>query len=682
MIGCGLSAQDEYHLRTNVARWILSTANGRVTKGMTMSTFRLGLILALAVGSATAAHGQNAADRTLPYPVTYSTGYERAIERGTRTLTGAPGPAYWQQWTDYRLDARIIPDEKRLEGQAVVLYHNNSPDTLPVLFVQLSQNLHAEGAPRLIFEEITGGIDVSRVVADGQALAAGGREGARYTILGTQMAIVLPAPLAADDSVQLEFDWSFTIPQAGASSRMGWDADNLFYIAYWYPQMAVYDDVTGWHSDPFLGRAEFYMGYASYELTVTVPEGWLVTATGSLQNPDEVLSPEVAERLRRTERSDNVVRVLTSEDFGRATRAGAEGRLTWRFVADSVRDVAFAASRESLWDAARTPVGDRDGDGRTDYARVDAIYRELAPRWTRSVTYSQQAISFFSQYTGFPYPWPHMTAVEGADIIGGGMEFPMMTLIGSYNERGDTALYQVTAHEEGHMWFPMMVGSDERRRAWMDEGTTSFIENQASEDFFPGTDYEIFDQIRYLRTALSGDEGAIMRWSDYHYSAPAYRTASYSKPATMLHALRGVLGEETFRQGLRSYIADWAFRHPYPWDLFHSFESAARRDLDWFWRTWYYETWTLDHALESVRPTAEGTEIVVADRGMAPMPVHLLVTRADGSRLELQVPVDTWLAGARHAVVTVPVGSPVIQVEIDPEYRFPDADRSNNRWQP
>lgn len=645
-----------------------------------MRNFRFELVLTLIVGSATAVYGQAEQLRVLPYPVTYSAEYGRALEGRTRSPDGAPGPAYWQNWTDYRLEARVIPEEKRLEGRATIRYHNHSPHPLPVLFLQLPQNLHAEGVPRLIFEEITGGIEISRVAVAGQTLEAGGRRGPRYGVSGTQMGIVLPGALAAGDSVELEIDWSFTVPQAGASSRMGWDADNLFYIAYWYPQMAVYDDVTGWQSDPFLGRAEFYMGYGSYEVAVTMPERWVVMSTGTLQNPDEVLSDAVAARLASAEASDEVIAVIGSEELGRATRAGADGWLTWRFDADSVRDVAFAATRESLWDAARTPVGDRDGDGEIDYTRVDAFYRESAPRWKRSAAYSQHVIAFLSEYTGYPYPWPHMTAVEGANIIGGGMEFPMMTLIGSYNQRTDTALYQVTAHEEGHMWFPMIVGSDERRSAWMDEGTVTFVENQASEDFFPGIEFEIFDQIGYLRMALTGGEGEIMRWSDHHYTGGAYRTASYSKPATVLHALRGVLGDELFNRGLRDYVANWAFRHPYPWDLFDTFETVAGRDLDWFWRSWYFETWTLDHAVEAVEATDEGTKIVVVDRGMAIMPAHLEVHRADGVQLELEVPVETWLAGARRATLQVAAGSPVVRVEIDPEYRFPDADRTNNSW--
>jgi hypothetical protein len=626
----------------------------------------------------------DSARRTLPYPVFYPADFEAALEDGTRSPGGVPGSGYWQQWADYTLTARIFPEDKRLAGSATIVYHNNSPDTLPVVFLQLSQNLHAEGVPRNIFEEVTGGVELSRVVAGGVEageIEAGATQGALYSVNGTVLGVRLPFLLMPGGAVELEIEYSFTIPRAGASSRMGWDADNLFFLAYWYPQMCVYDDVVGWQTDPFMGRAEFYMGYGDYDLTIEVPEEWVVVATGTLQNPDEVLAPAVHERLQRAERSDTIVHVIGADDFGRATRNGEDGLLAWRFSAENVRDVAFSVTRESFWDAGRTPVGDRDGDGSVDYARADALYRELAPRWKNSARYTQHAISFLSDYTGFPYPWPHMTALEGANIIGGGMEFPMFTLIGSYNQSTDSALYYVTAHEEAHMWFPMIIGLDERRYAWMDEGTTTFNENQAKIDFFPGVNFDVIDQRGYLLMARSGNEGEMMRRSDYHYDG-AYGVASYSKPATMLVALRGVLGERTFLEAYRSFIQAWAYKHPYPWDLFNHFEAVSGRDLDWFWRSWYYETWTLDQAVASVTQTEDGTRIVIADLGLVPMPVHLRITLAGGDVIDEVIPVGVWLSGAKTAAMNLPGDARVVRVEIDPESAFPDVDRANNAWVP
>lgn len=621
------------------------------------------------------------AKRPLPYPVTRPAAYERAIANGTRTADGAPGPNYWQQWTRYDLRARLYPDERRLEGSGTIVYHNQSPDTLNPLYLQLIQNVHSRGAPRMEEAEVTGGVELQRVVADGQALRSDVDSGPRYRVNSTRLALYLPRALTPGDSTRLEIEWAFPIPQAGASGRMGWSEENLYFIAYWYPQMAVYDDVIGWQTDLFLNGSEFYAGFGTYDVAIEAPEGWVILATGQLQNPDEVLAPRIAERVGRAEASDDVVHVITEQDFGRATRAGSpRGRLNWRFHADSVRDVAFSATLESIWDAARTPVGDRDGDGRTDYARVDALYRGSAPRWSRTWRYAQHSIDFLSRYTGLAYPWPHMTAVEGGGIIGGGMEFPMMTLIGDYNERGDSALYYVTAHELAHMWVPMTVSNDERRRSWMDEGTTSFNENQARMEFFPGRNHNLPDQADYIEFARTGQEGEMMRWSDYHYPGQAFGVASYDKPASVLVALRAVLGDSTFNRAYRSFLRRWAFHHPYPWDLFQTFESIAGRDLSWFWRSWYYETWLLDQAVGGVSVDDSGTRVVIEDRGDVPMPVLIVARRADGTIERQRVPVAIWLNGAREAIVDFEPGSPITRIELDPEQAFPDVDRSNNVW--
>jgi hypothetical protein len=620
--------------------------------------------------------------RPVPYPVTPPAGFQRAVERGTRTATGEPGPAYWQQWTDYTLFASLDPDARRVTGRAAIRYHNRSPNALPVVALQLAQNIHAAGAVRLNPQEVTGGVEITRVAVAGQTLGPGALDqGPTYEVFGTTMAVRLPAPLQPGRVLTLDVEWSFQVPQSGAG-RMGWSRDDLFHIAYWYPLMAVYDDLEGWNTDAYTGNAEFYAGFGSYELTVEAPAGWIVRATGRLQNPAEVLPQPIRDRLDRADRSDTVVRIVTAEDLaaGRATMPGTEGRLRWRFVADTVRDVAFSATRASLWDAVRTPVGDRDRDGRPDYARVEVLWRPSAPRWELAWRYGRHAIDFLSRWTGMPYSWPHMTLVEGSGIIGGGMEFPMMTLMGDYNAATDEDLYNVTAHELAHMWVPMMVGSNERRHAWMDEGTTTFNENRARAEFRPGDDGDAVEQQTYLGAARAGLEGELMRWSDYHYPGPAYGIASYAKPATLLATLRALLGPETFDRTFREYLRRWRYRHPTPWDFFNTFNAVSGRNLDWYWRTWYYETWTLDHAVASVTPSADGTVIVVEDRGLAPMPVRLRITRADGSTEERDIPVDTWLAGAVRAEVVVAGPAPVTMVEIDPDRAFPDVDRGNNRW--
>ena len=648
---------------------------------------RLSVFVTALFAGITAGHlaaQSSAPQRPIPYPVEMSRGFERAIERGSRSESGAPGPSYWQQWSDYTIRARLDAEAKRIDGTVRIVYHNRSPRPLPLVSLQLVQNVHSEGAVRNRPAEVTGGYDIKAIRVDGEPVGQAERGNPRgYRVFGTSMMLRLPRALQSGQSVTLEVDFGFAIPQRGAGSRMGWNEDNFFYLAYWYPQMAVFDDIVGWHNDDFLGTAEFYMGYGSYDVTLEVPHGWTVSGTGQLTNANAVMPDAILERLRRAERSDTVVHVLTAADFGvgSATRRSDTGYLGWQFVADTVRDVAYAVTRESLWDAARTPVGDRDGDGVTDYALANAIYRAAASRWANDWRYVQHSIDFLSRWTGYPYPWPHMTAVEGAGVMGGGMEYPMMTLIGDFTSAGDTALYGVTAHELAHMWVPMIVGVDERRHAWMDEGTTSFNTSAAENEFYPGQRWELGNYQGYLQITRTDLEGEIMRWSDFHYNGAAYGTASYAKPAALLWTLHGLLGEDTFLEAYRTYIREWAYKHPKPWDLFNTFDRVSGQNLDWFWRSWYFETWTLDQAIKNVMLEAGGTRIVVEDRGQAPMPVRLTLTTADGETVAAEISVDRWLTGAREADVVVKTTSPVVKVEIDSKQVFPDVNRQNNVWE-
>jgi hypothetical protein len=501
----------------------------------------------------------------------------------------------------------------------------------------------------------------------------------------TLLHIGLPAALVPGASVDLDLAWSYTVAPDGAP-RGGTDGQ-VWFVSYWYPQLAVYDDVNGWQTDPYMGRSEFYMGYGDYDVTITVPEGWLVAATGTLENPAEVLSATTRDRLARSRASGEIVHVVADDErgAGRATARGAGGRLTWRFRATNVRDVSFATSDRYLWDATVALAGDADGDGRPDTVQINTFYRpdRRAWAWDQSARYERHSIAFLSRFL-WPYPWPHMDAVDGV-VSCAGMEFPMQTCIGG--PRDTTRLYSVLVHETAHMWFPMQVGSDEQRYAWQDEGLTRYNQGEAMAAFFPGYDIYQAQGVRsgYLDMARGGGGGGgeveLMRHGDlYPLDSPAYSVASYSKMALTLRSLRAILGDSTFLRAYREYGRRWQYRHPTPYDLWNTFSDVSGRNLDWFWRTWFYETWTLDQAIASVTPRGRDLEVVIEDRGLAPMPVRLAITRTGGAVEWMEVPVHVWLAGARRHTVRVPGGATVQRVEIDPDNAFPDADRTNQTW--
>jgi hypothetical protein len=604
---------------------------------------------------------------------------ESAVAKGTRTHTGTPGPRYWQQWADYRLEAELNPISKRLMGKGSVTYHNRSPDTLRVVYVHLLHNIFApDSRHNTDVPWAVEGVELGRVVAQGQELRATEDEGAGYQVEGTIMRIRLPKPLAPGATAAFDFAWKLRIPPDGAP-RGGQDGET-FYINYWYPQIAVYDDVNGWQTDQYLGNAEFYMGYGNYDVAVTVPAGWLVNATGRLTNPAQVLSAQTRARLDSAAQGNEVVHVVTEADrkAGVSTTAGTNGKLTWRYRAENVRDVAWATSAKYLWDATNAAVGDATGDGRPDTTAIYSFYRPEARlhHWDQSAQYSKHSIEFFSKYLS-PYPYPHMTAVDGPTSCGG-MEYPMMTCIGG---QWDTlGLYEVTTHEIGHMWFPMIVGSDEKRYAWMDEGLTQFDQSQAIADLFKGFDDEARNRKNYLDFAEMGSEVELMRHGDRYPSYHSYGIASYYKPAAVMVALRGVLGPETFHRAYVEYVRRWSYKHPTPYDFFNTFENVSGQDLSWFWRGWFFETWKLDQAIDTVTTVGDSLEIVVENHGRAPMPVLLEVTRTNGRVDRVTLPVDVWFQDERRRTVRVSRDPGVKAIEVDPEKDFPDLDRSNQVW--
>ncbi|MFA5669071.1 MAG: M1 family metallopeptidase [Balneolaceae bacterium] len=622
-------------------------------------------------------------ERPIPNPIELPASFLEAVNNKTRTLTGLPGEEYWTQYADYKLNAELSPSDTTLYGSAAITYYNNSPYQLPVILFELSQNLHTEQALRADVSEITGGMQINSVTVNGQSLASTQmpQQGvAAYGVQGTTMFVVLDQPVNPGKDAQFEIEYQFKIPQEGASGRMGYSDDNVFYIGYWYPHIAVFDDVEGWFTDDFTGNAEFYFDFADYEVNVIAPKDWVIMGTGEFLNPEETLAPHILERYNLALEADSVLTIISESDFGKATISTKSDKLEWKFRAENVRDVAFSATTESIWDGTRALVGDLDDDGILDYARINAFWRPSAINWNKSAEYAQHVIEYLSDFTSISYPWPHMTTVEGEGIIGGGMEYPMITLIGSYNNLPDVALYDVTAHELAHMWLPMIVNSNERRHAWMDEGSTTFHEANARWDYFNMEENLLQEFAPFLQLSGTEYEGEVMRRSDYHYSGMAYGVASYPKPASLLFTLRGLLGEDVFMDAWTEYINRWAYKHPTPYDLFNTFEDVSGQNLGWFWRSWYFETWNLDQAIKTVTVENNSVTIVVEDLGNVPMPVDLTVSFADGTEIDKRISVDHWLTGKRTLTITLPITDKVTGVTIDKAGIFPDVNRENNFW--
>ena len=604
--------------------------------------------------------------------------FTRAVARGTRTTTGVPGPNYWQQYARYRLEAELNPVLKRITGRGRVVYFNRSPDTLPVVYVQAYQNLFRPDARRNQQTPKLGGIDFDKVVVGGKALSDLAKaDEPGYTVNGTVMEIRLPAPLAPRDSLVMDFQWQFRV-QSETAPRGGQDGE-VWFISYWYPQMVVYDDVNGWQTDQYLGRGEFYMGYADYDVKITLPVGWVMDATGTLENPAEVLSAQTRARLDSARTATGIVHVVTEKDKADsvATASSASGRLTWHWTARDVRDFDWGTSPRYLWDATRAVTDSADGRVLSS-ALISTFYRPEGVRsyWDEAARYARHSVWFYSRKL-WPYPYPHMTAMDGPDGCGG-MEFPMLTCIsGTYDS---LTMYEVVTHEIGHMWFPMMVGSDEKRYAWMDEGFTQYDQSQSMADFFKHFDDEARNRNYYLRGAEAGYEEDMMKPADKYGDDESYGVAAYWKPATVLVALREVLGRDTFEKAFREYGRRWLGKHPTPWDFWNTFDDVSGRDLSWFWKEWFYETWKLDQALDTVRTDGDSVDIVLENRGRIDMPVPLAITREGGAVERVQVPASVWFNGDRRYVYRIAATPKVIKVELDPDRAYPDMDRADQIW--
>jgi hypothetical protein len=588
-----------------------------------------------------------------------------------RTADGRPGPDYWQQRVDYVISARLDPATQTLTGRETITYHNNSPHALPFLWLFLEQNIcdpasvtNQLNQPPLRFEDtafdfsclgFAGGVTLEYVRGERGDLA--------HTVYGTTMRVELPGTLAPRDSVVLEIGWSFGIPEMGAG-RMGRDG-TLYEIAWWYPRMAVYDDVRGWNHEPYIGAGEFYLEYGRFDVSLEVPAAYVVAATGVLQNPEQVLTEAQRARLARAVRSATPVAIIPADEAGTAAaRPARSGTLTWRFVADSVRDFAFAAAPNFRWDAAGW-----------DGILIQTLYRPGAPHWEEAIRMAEHAIRHFSEQW-YRYPYAHATTVEGPIA---GMEYPMLTFVSGTSREN---LHFTLMHELGHQWYPMVVGSNERLYPWMDEGFNMFIDIGATEDYFRGTPYgDAYARGHldaYPTHAVPGLEQPLI--TPPAESRDLWWTA-YTKPGLMLHVLRTeVLGRERFDEAFRAYTRSWAFRHPTPADFFRVMQNETGMNLDWFWRGWIYTTSRLDQVVDSVAVDSAGSVIHLTNRGTMVMPAELAITYADGSRDTVRLPVEMWNLGSRFSYRVRAARGPISGVTLEPRAVYPDVDRSNNRW--
>src|SRR6266478_1843364 len=611
----------------------------------------------------------------------------RRLELSTPTLlregSGRPGPAYWQQRVDYTIAVSLDTATHTIAGRETIRYTNRSPDTLPYIWLQLDQNLFRDdgrGAvlnppdARFAARGFKGGfvIDGVRTVGPTGGRAVKGQV-LKTMENGTLMRVELDRPLAPRGVTSFEIGYSFQVPEHGAD-RMGreqFPEGWLYEIAQWYPRLAVYDDVRGWNTEQYLGQGEFYLEYGDIDFAITVPRGFIVAATGRLTNPLEVLTGQQRARLARALQSDSTLAIIAKSEVGQPSNrpAGTSATLTWRFSAKNVRDVAWAAAPNFIWDASGW-----------NGILMQSFYPPAADSvWRQSTKMVRHSIKHYSE-KWFPYPYPTAININGPV---GGMEYPMIVFCAS--RRSTRGLFGVTTHELGHQWFPMIVGSNERLYAWMDEGFNTFM--------------NIYSTLAFYHETAPHDRGGATEWARFVATGlevpsmlPAERVppqllgaAEYDKPATGLYLLREHILADTarFDAAFRAYIRRWAYKHPTPADFFRSMEDGLGEDLSWFWRGWVYRSDVVDLAVDSVRARTDYTGaralVFLSSLGALPMPVDLRLTYANGATEDVRLPVEIWYLGNRFTYRRS-VPADVVKVEIDVRQNFPDVRRGNNVW--
>ncbi len=596
-----------------------------------------------------------------------------------RTASGKPGPEYWQNAADYKLDVSLDDKNHTVSGSVTINYTNNSPETLDFIWLYLEQNRFTEDSRGTLTTpvqgsrysgDVEGGYELSNVSAKTKTGTS-----SKYIITDTRMQLWLDKPLAAKGGeVTITMNFKYKIPVEGMDrmGRLEVNDGTIYALAQWYPRVAVFDDVLGWNTDPYLGAGEFYCEYGNYDVKITAAADQTVVCSGVLQNPKDVLTKEQQDRWAKAEKSDKTVYIIKPEEVGTPkAHLKTKGTLTWHFKMENTRDVAWAASKAFIWDAAKMNLG----EGKTGLAQ--SVYPKESDgenAWSRSTEFSKASVEFYSNNY---YPYPYHTAINVAASVGG-MEYPAVSFC-HYQSKGED-LWGVTDHEFGHNWFPMIVGSNERRYAWMDEGLNIFINHYSTEAFnngeFPTRSSSPRSLIGYL--TMDSREG-IDTYPDMTNARNLAYTAYY-KPAAGLYLLREyILKPERFDNAFKSYIETWAYKHPQPNDFFNHIENVVGEDLSWFWKGWFYGNGNIDIGIVDVKAYQGNSLITLENKGEIPMPVKLQVIFADNTSEIVELPVEIWQRtnSWSHLLRST---KQVQRVVLDPDKIVPDVNFLNDTW--
>ncbi|MDB5023511.1 MAG: hypothetical protein JWP78_1266 [Mucilaginibacter sp.] len=591
-----------------------------------------------------------------------------AYQKGTRATDGRPGKSYWQNFGRYNISITAVPPSRDIKGIEQITYINNSPDTLSRLNMKLILNIHRPGAARFSVANVdylTEGIQIDSFKINGKNKTWNNK-----TANKTNQAVGLNTPLLPHDSVKLDITWHFQLSKQ--SGREGRIDSTSFYLAYFYPRVSVYDDYNGWDRLEFLDAQEFYNDFNNYTLNVTVPKNFIVWATGTLQNPKQVLQAEYAARLEKSMTSDSTIHIATTKDLADKHITTQNDRNTWTWKATDISDVAVGLSDHYDWDAASVVVD----DAANRRSSMQAAFLDTSEDFHHSVQFGRNALGWFSHnWPGIPYPFPKMTAFQGfAD-----MEYPMMV---NDSHTKDLRFAQfVQDHEIAHTYFPFYMGINESRYAYMDEGWATTYElligrtevgNAEAEGF-----YKQFRVTGWIHDRSTAEDLPIITPSSEERAA--YGDNAYGKPSLSYLALKDMLGDALFKKELHTYMDRWHGKHPIPWDYFNSMSSGSGKNLNWFFKNWFFTNYYDDLALKNVTKTADGYQVGIKNIGGFVIPFDIKLTYTDGTSENFHQTPSVWEKDQKQTIVRLKTGKSVKTAELNNGI-FMDADESNNKW--
>jgi len=592
----------------------------------------------------------------------------QAYEKQTRSFDGTAGPEYWQNSADYNIKVEFEPASLLVKGEEEISYFNQSPDTLHELVIHLLSDFYKKGNARdydIDASDETAGVILENIMVDGIRLDLSPTS-KEFERRHSSLILTLPSLLLPQNSLQLKISWQCNVNRFSHLRTGAVDSSSCF-IAYFYPRVAVYDDIDGWNFFKYRGETEFYNDFGNFELSVTVPADFKVWSTGELQNPAEVLAKPVFERYKSAWHSDSIIHIIDSTEISLNQASTAKTKQTWRFKAEMVSDVAFATSDHYLWDASSLLVDPETGRR----VLIDAAYDKHSKDYYQTATNARKAVAMMSQdLPGIPYPYPKITVFNGLDE----MEYPMMVNLLSYADHHSSI--RVTIHEIFHTYAPFYCGINETRYAWMDEGITTYATYILTAALDGPENARLSFYEEYLENAGSLNDLPLFINSDY-LKKPIYNIVYYTKTAAFLLVLQDLLGEDIFHNTLREFMTRWQGKHPTPYDLFYTLMKVTEQDLIWLIKTWFFEYGYVDLAIKSVSSDGLQNRIMIKKIGSCPVPIHLKIDYKDGETETIHRNAGVWKDGKKTLIINTSSSKKIKSVEIVNSTLI-EADISNN----